>query len=53
MNVLDFYTYIHVSFCLLSNYKGLLLFNFFCCKAGSNMPYAPPRSAQSLLSRLR
>lgn len=35
------------------NYKGLMLFNFFCCKAGSNMPYAPPRSAQSLLSRLR
>lgn len=53
MNVQDFYTYIHVSFLFTVNYKGLLLFYFFCCKTGSIIPYAPPRSAQSLLSRLR
>lgn len=45
---------LHSCFLLfIVNYKGLLLFYFSCCKAGSNMPYAPPRSAQSLLSRLR
>lgn len=51
MNVQDFYTYIHVSFCLLSIIKVYCYFS--CCKAGSNIPYVPPRSAQSLLSRLR
>lgn len=53
MNVQGFYTYIHVSFCLLSIIRAYCYLIFFCCKAGSNMPYAPPRSAQSLLSRLR
>lgn len=48
------FLYLHSCFLLFTvNYKGLLLFYFSCCKACSNMPYAPPRSAQSLLSRLR